>query len=534
MNSGADWLGAFYEVFLKYANWAQDLGIVLTPRHLTRWVADVMDVQVNDIVYDPTCGTGGFLVAAFDYVKRQATAEQVGHFKQYGVFGTEQDDGVAALAVVNMIFRGDGKNNIQEGNCFAKNLTSHSDKGIATAKYVPEPTDSQAVTKVMMNPPFALRRSDEKEHRFIDQALSQMAHGGVLFSVLPYSVMVKPGQYQTWREQSLLPNNTLLAVITLPPDVFYPVGVTTVGVFIRKGIPHPPEQKVLWVRALTDGLLKRKGKRLPHPRATNDLESVRSLVKAFIHDPAFPVHTVDQFQRAAPIDFTDDRMELVPEVYLTQALSPGESIRDALQESVRHSFAYLVKINRASIATGVGNPLQSSLPHPPSEWKQFLAGEVFNIKRGDFHSIADLDPGPKVTISRISVDNGLVGFFDAPDGAEEWPAGTITVSTVTGDAFAQPVPFIATDNVVMLTPKVGYEGFTPASLTFAAQMMSMVKWRYSYGRQCYQNRFAKTEFVLPVTGDGDLDYEFMETMVSQAPYWSLVRNAFQMSAMERD
>ena len=53
MNSGADWLGAFYEVFLKYASWAQDLGIVLTPRHLTQWVADVLDVQVNDVVYDP-------------------------------------------------------------------------------------------------------------------------------------------------------------------------------------------------------------------------------------------------------------------------------------------------------------------------------------------------------------------------------------------------------------------------------------------------------------------------------------------------
>ncbi len=59
MNSGSDWLGAFYEVFLKYANWAQDLGIVLTPRHITRFVADVMDVQTTDIMYDPTCGTGG-------------------------------------------------------------------------------------------------------------------------------------------------------------------------------------------------------------------------------------------------------------------------------------------------------------------------------------------------------------------------------------------------------------------------------------------------------------------------------------------
>jgi type I restriction enzyme M protein len=101
MNSGADWLGAFYEVFLKYASWAQDLGIVLTPRHLTTFIADVMNIRAKDVVYDPTCGTGGFLVAAFDSVKRSATPAQLANFKKNGVFGIEQDAGVAALAVVN-------------------------------------------------------------------------------------------------------------------------------------------------------------------------------------------------------------------------------------------------------------------------------------------------------------------------------------------------------------------------------------------------------------------------------------------------
>ena len=45
--------------------------IVLTPRHITRFAAEMMDIDENDLVLDPTCGTGGFLVAAFDEVRKK-------------------------------------------------------------------------------------------------------------------------------------------------------------------------------------------------------------------------------------------------------------------------------------------------------------------------------------------------------------------------------------------------------------------------------------------------------------------------------
>ena len=109
MQSGADWLGTFYEVFLKYARWAHKMGVVLTPRHITKFAAQIMNITSRDIVYDPTCGTGGFLVAAFEEVRRSSSREQLDSFKRRSVFGLELDDGIAALAVVNMIFRGDGK-----------------------------------------------------------------------------------------------------------------------------------------------------------------------------------------------------------------------------------------------------------------------------------------------------------------------------------------------------------------------------------------------------------------------------------------
>ncbi|MBE0611028.1 MAG: N-6 DNA methylase [Dehalococcoidia bacterium] len=351
MNSGSDWLGAFYEVFLKYASWAQDLGIVLTPRHITRFVADVMDIQPTDIVYDPTCGTGGFLVAAFDYVKQRGDAEQVARFKQHSVFGIEQDAGVAALAVVNMIFRGDGKNNIQEGNCFSKSLRPHVEKGVPTATYVSGRTANPPVTKVMMNPPFALKAGEEKEFKFVDKALEQMQQGGLLFSILPYAAMVKPGVYRTWRRDSLLPSNTLVAVVSFPLDLFYPVAVASVGIFVRKGMPHPPDANVLWVRAVTDGLLKRKGRRLPSPRATNDLARSHDVVKAFVANPSYAVPNIERLQKACPIDPLDTMYELVPENYLDQALPTPEELQDGMEQILRNSVAFMIRSRKENVAT---------------------------------------------------------------------------------------------------------------------------------------------------------------------------------------
>ena len=58
MFSGTDLLGKFYEVFLKYGNGAKEIGVVLTPRHITRFAAEVLDVDSNDVICDPACGTG--------------------------------------------------------------------------------------------------------------------------------------------------------------------------------------------------------------------------------------------------------------------------------------------------------------------------------------------------------------------------------------------------------------------------------------------------------------------------------------------
>lgn len=348
MNSGTDVLGKFYEVFLKYGNGAKEIGIVLTPRHITKFAVDVMGINDRDIVLDPACGTAGFLVAAFDEVKRSYSRERINRFKENNLFGIEQEPEVVALAIVNMIFRGDGKNNIVEGNCFQKNLVMTTRSNAVTAKWAsekPEP-DHLGVTKVLMNPPFALKRSDEKEYRFVDYALGQMQDGGLLFSVLPYSAMVKPGAYKEWRMHRLLGSNSLVAVITFPEDLFYPIGVHTVGVFIRKGMAHSVKQSVLWMRAINDGLLKSKGKRLPNARATNDFPEMVNVMKSFLVNPTMQVANVECFQKACPIDFSDPLLELVPENYLDQEPPGPDELADGIEQVIRDSVAFLIRARK--------------------------------------------------------------------------------------------------------------------------------------------------------------------------------------------
>lgn len=192
MDSSHDLLGKFYEVFLKYGNGAKDIGIVLTPRHITEFASRIVDVTSKDLVFDPACGTGGFLVAAYDMV-RNNEPDKVEMFKKHKIFGIEQQANVASLAIVNMIFRGDGKNNIINGDCLAINLNRKIRNGELSAEYIEEEGDRKPVTKVLMNPPFALRREDEQEFTFIEHALKQMSEGGLLLSVIPVSVMYSGG-----------------------------------------------------------------------------------------------------------------------------------------------------------------------------------------------------------------------------------------------------------------------------------------------------------------------------------------------------
>ena len=244
--------------------------------------------------------------------------------------------------MVNMIFRGDGKNNIKEGNCFQQNVTSSNNTAIYTTDFK---EGYQIITKVMMNPPFALPGSEDEEYKFVDYALKQMQDNGLLFSVLPYSCMVKSGGYLEWRRR-LLENNTLLAGVTFPEDLFYPIGVHSIGIFIKKGIAHRETQKVLWIRALNDGFLKKKGVRKRFDRAKDDFPKIRELLQGFMVNQNINVKNIPEFQKSCHVDYEDENLELIPENYLDEKWITKIKLEEEIENLIRGNIAFDIKFEK--------------------------------------------------------------------------------------------------------------------------------------------------------------------------------------------
>ncbi|WP_341792825.1 MULTISPECIES: class I SAM-dependent DNA methyltransferase [unclassified Rickettsia] len=346
MASGNDILGKFYEKFLKYGNGAKEIGIVLTPRHIAQFATEVLDIKYSDYIFDPACGTGGFLVAAFDYVKSNSNVSQIDTFKNYNIFGIEQDDEVVALALVNMIFRGDGRNNISEGNCFQKNILKINTGLYTSGKYEKRngnQNDNPLITKVLMNPPFALKKGDEKESHFIDYALSQMQDGGMLFVIIPISVMIE-ASLKNWRKE-LLKNNTLLSVVTFPQDLFNPsASVGTIGVFVKKGIPHNfDSQKVFFVRITYDGYKMKKGKRIKNSKVPDMTLELKDELKAFMINQNLNFKDIPEVKKICLLDKNDKNIELVPENYIDGKIPTLEEIQNGIEDLIKSCACYIIK-----------------------------------------------------------------------------------------------------------------------------------------------------------------------------------------------
>ena len=240
--NGLDILGQFYGEFLKYTGGDKKaLGIVLTPRHITDLFADIANVNhKKSVVVDLCAGTGGFLISAMARMLKDAkSAAEEARIKEHALVGVEQQQNMFALAASNMILRGDGKANLFNGDCFKADIV--------------EKVRKKKPNIGLLNPPYS--QEDKSELEFIEHMLDLLEPNGTGVAIVPMSCALKIGG----EKKSLLSKHTLEAVMSMPDQLFSPVGTVACIMVFTAHIPHADSAKDTWFGYWKDdGFVKTK------------------------------------------------------------------------------------------------------------------------------------------------------------------------------------------------------------------------------------------------------------------------------------
>ena len=245
-----DFKGAVYESILEKNGQDKKSGAgqYFTPRALIQTIVEVVDPKITETVADPACGTGGFLLAAYDHMKIQSKdIEKQKFLKNNALFGADNTSLVVTLASMNLYLHdiGVGKSPI----AYQDSLIDTSDKvyDVILAN-PPFGTRPQGSVEVAVNRPEFVKTSDNQVN-FLQHIMSMVRTGGRVGVVLPDSVLTDTGATEKVREK-LLRDFNLHTILRLPTGIFYANGVKTNVLFFKKGEPT----KEIWVYDYRTGI----------------------------------------------------------------------------------------------------------------------------------------------------------------------------------------------------------------------------------------------------------------------------------------
>jgi type I restriction enzyme M protein len=285
----SDIKGDIYEYLLSKLTTAGINGQFRTPRHIIDLMVEMLDIQPDEIICDPACGTAGFLARSMEYLQKKYSSPAGTYTDEEGIihysgdllepwrehinnqmfWGFDFDTTMLRVSAMNMLLHGVGSPNIHYQDSLNKNIKEHYPQH-----------EQDAFDVVLANPPFKgsldetstnpdvldIVKTRKTELLFVAHILRVLKLGGRAAVIVPDGVLFGSSKAHQQLRKTLIDENQLEGIISLPSGVFKPyAGVSTAILIFTKG----GETEQVWFYDLKADGYSLDDKRTPI--AANDL-----------------------------------------------------------------------------------------------------------------------------------------------------------------------------------------------------------------------------------------------------------------------
>lgn len=461
-----DILGAFYNQFAKYsASDQQSLGIVLTPHHIASFMAELLNVNNNDVILDTCCGSASLLLTAGGIASQS--------------IGVELNSRMTAIALANMIIK-DRPTYLWLGDSFDCNIQKE------ISNYHP--------TKLIINPPYS--QQDNKELSFVEEGLNLLEKEGLGVVIFPTTCVGAGDNFTIQAKERLLKQHTLLASFSLHDKVFAPaVSVRTTILLFKAHCPNE-DYKTQMIRLEDDGFVsvKNQGRQDIYQKWPGIKEEIFNL-----YNNRIELNGKSIIKNLTSIDSWNIENHIIYDGSLIEE----EKFANKLEEY--YSFLY----------PKAAYPTDNRLNSRP--WKDFKYTDLFSIDRGKGPKSVDAESSLGLTpfVAAANNNNG-VRFLTSYDPI--YKAGTISIGNsgngACGIAYYHSYPYTAASTATILTPKVP---ISDEAGIFMATIISQEHETHGFGNGLSNTVLKTLTLSLPVGEDGCPDYEAMSDYIRNLP-----------------
>jgi type I restriction enzyme M protein len=245
-----DLLGAAYEYLIKFFadSAGKKGGEFYTPAEVVRLLVQLVKPAAGNEIYDPTVGSGGFLIQSHQYVEEQGRNPN-----DLALYGQDSNGTVWSICIMNMILHNITRFTIENGDTLEDPQILDHGQIRKFDRVLANPPFSQNYSRATLKFPSRFREwcpetGKKADLMFVQHMLASLKPDGHMATIMPHGVLFRGGKEKLIREL-FINDDVIEAIISLPPGLFYGTGIPACVIVANKNKPDALRGKVLFINA---------------------------------------------------------------------------------------------------------------------------------------------------------------------------------------------------------------------------------------------------------------------------------------------